>query len=193
MSMKTFYKEREFWFVTAVAVLSLALYIFIDSSFFIRSVTTVLFLTIFYVGDRIYHIEFKDKHYLFFIIIVTMGVLASPLYFIYPQYDKIQHLLMPILMSSMAYHMVNKLPLERKWKIWYTFYIVVALLGIFELAEYSIDRVFDFKLQGVYLRDLSGISKLHIIQSPIDDTMMDLFFGTLGASIYGIYRSIKKK
>ncbi|HVY01767.1 MAG TPA: hypothetical protein VHA12_03325 [Candidatus Nanoarchaeia archaeon] len=193
MSIKTWYKERKFYFIFSVSLLAIAIYLFLDSSFLVRSFATVIFLAIFYIGDRMYSIQFKDKHYLFFIVLIVMGVLASPLYFLYPQYDKVQHFVMPILMSSMAYYMVNKLPLEKKWKIWYTFYIVVALIGIFELAEYSIDRIFDFKLQGVYLRDISGLSKLNTIQGPLDDTMMDMFLGTLGASIYGIYKNARKE
>lgn len=193
MRWSTLYKDSKFWFVFSVSILAIAIYLFLDSSFLVRSFATVLFLAIFYIGDRIYKINFKDKHYLFFIIIIVTAVLASPLYFLYPQYDKIQHFLMPMLMASMAYHMVNKLPLEKKWKIWYTFYIVVALLGIFELFEYSIDKLFDFKLQGVYLRDISGLSKLNTLQEPLDDTMMDMFLGVLGTSIYGIYKNISKK
>jgi hypothetical protein len=189
---KEFYKEKKFFFVSIVSLFALAIYLFIDSTFLVRSIATVVFLAIFYIGDRLYEIHFQNRHYIFFIIMVCMGVLASPLYFIYPQYDKIQHFILPILMSSMAFWMVNKLPLEKKWKIWYTFYIVVALIGMFEIVEYVIDRIFDFKLQGVYLRDISGLSKLHTIQEPLDDTMMDMFLGVMGSTIYGIYRKLKK-
>ena len=189
MSSKALHTEQKFWFVTIVAIIAIAFYIFVDTSFLIRSVATVIFLAVFYVGDRLYEIHFENKHYLFFIAMVCMGVLASPLYFIYPQYDKLQHFILPILVGSMAYHMVNKLKLEDKWKIWYTFYIVVALVGMWELAEYSIDHFFDFNLQGVYARDATGIEKLQTLQEPIDDTMIDMFFGVLGASLYGIYKS----
>lgn len=191
MSVKRLHKEKKFWFVAVVAIIAIGFYVFINKTFLLTSAATVIFLALFYIGDRIYGIHFKDRHYLFFIAIVCMGVLASPLYYIYPVYDKWQHFLMPVLVASMVYHMTDKLNLERKWKIWYTFYIVVAIVGLWELAEYSIDQFFDFKLQGVYARDDSGLIKTHAIQEPIDDTMLDMFLGVLGASVYGIYKGLR--
>ena len=186
--MKAFYKDRRFWFISITSIIALCLYFFWDSSFLVRSIATVAFLFIFYAGDRVYKINFTNKHYFYFILLVVAGILAAPLYFIWPQYDKIQHLVMPIFMSTMTFYMIDKLPLKNKWKIWYTFFIVVALLGIFELVEYSIDTFFDFKLQGVFLRDVGGIEKLQTIQGPHEDTMIDLIFGVIGATVYLLYK-----
>ena len=100
---------------------------------------------------------------------------------------------MPVLMSVMTFFMVNKLPLKNKWKIWYTFAVVVAILGVFELVEYSLDTFFDFKLQGVFLRDSSGLDKFQIIQEPHEDTMIDLLLGVIGSTGYIIYKSLSLK
>lgn len=191
--MKPFHKDKRFWFILVTSLIAISLYLFWDSSFLIRSVATVCFLFIFYIGDRVYNIKFTNYHYILFILLVTAGVLASPLYFIWPSYDKIQHFIMPIFMSFLTFHMVNKLKLDMKWKIWFTFFTVVAILGMFEIVEYILDYIFDFKLQGVFLRDETGLNKFTIIQEPIDDTMIDLCFGVLGSFIYLVYSSIKRK
>lgn len=193
MSLKRLYNKQKFWFVLVTAILALSLYFFLDASFLVRSLATVAFVAIFYIGDHLYQINFETRHYVSFVLIVVLGVLASPIYFIHPQYDKVLHFVEPILIASMAFFMINKLPLEKKWKLWFTFFITVAILGIFEMAEYTIDQFFDFKLQGVFLRDVTGIDKLNVIQEPLDDTMIDLFFGVIGASVYGIYKSVRLK
>lgn len=189
--MTDFHKEEKFWFIAITALVAIALYFFWDSSFLVRSVAAVCFLFIFYAGDKIYRIGFTNKHYILFIILIVATVLASQIYFIWPQYDKLQHFAMPILISAMVFFMVNKLKLEMKWKIWYTFFIAVAILGLFELIEYSIDQFFDFKLQGVFARDPSGLNKYHTLLQPLDDTMIDMFFGVLGTTLYCIYLGLK--
>jgi hypothetical protein len=188
---KHYLRKRIFIIIFSILVL-LSIYFFRDDDFILRVVTSIVTLILFYTLDHIFNIKFKAKHYTFITIITIAGVMLSPLYFISPQYDKILHLFQPILICSILFHVINKLKITDKWKIWFTFFITLSILTLFEMGEYSLDRFFDFKLQGVYLRDISGLNKLDMLQEPIDDTMIDLFFGTLGCCIYGIFSSIKK-
>ena len=64
------------------------------------------------------------------------------------------------------------------------------ILTSFEIWEYLLDKLFDFKLQGVYLRDFKGFEKFNLLQSPIDDTIMDLSFGLFGLIIYMLFNLI---
>ncbi len=64
---------------------------------------------------------------------------------------------------------------------------------MFELGEYALDYFFDLKLQGVYLRDLQGLEKFNLIVDRIDDTMIDLFLGILGSSLYALVFGIAKR
>ena len=89
--------------------------------------------------------------------------------------------------------MINKLKLALKWKITFTVFSVAGILGIFEIGEYILDLFFNLKLQGVYLRDLKGLEKFHLILNPLDDTMADMSLGLLGSSIYAVYAWIKYK
>jgi len=193
-------RKRRFIIGISVVILAL-LYMFKNTSFLIRSLSAVSFLVVFYLVDHFFNLDFKDRHYIFIIFIAVTGFLLSPLYFVYPQYDKIQHLILPILFASIVFHMVWKLKLPLKWKLVFVFFIVIGSLGAFEIGEYWLDYFFDLKLQGVFLRDLQGLEKYDILLDRIDDTMIDMGLGVIGSSIYcfyiwfygGIRRRLRKK
>ena len=175
------------WTTLTLAIIILAMvYFFRDEGFLLRAVSAASFILFFYAIDHWFDIRFKHIHYVFIVIIAIASLLLSPLYFIYPQYDKIQHFTQPVLIFSIVYHMVAHLKLELKWRLIFTFFVVIGILGLFEMAEYTLDRMFDWKLQGVYLRDITGLDKFEVITEPIDDTMIDLFFGVAGTCLYGL-------
>ena len=175
--------ERRIWGFLAFISL-VCIFIFRNSEWGLRAASAVEIITLFFLGDKIFQVRFMKRHYAFLIILIIAGFLGSPLYFIYPNYDKILHLIGPMLVCSIVLFMIKKLHLEMKWKIMFAFFATFALLGTFELGEYTIDKLFDFKLQGVYLRDAYGLDKLNVVTDKIDDTMLDLFFGMLGIAIY---------
>lgn len=180
------YKFKRFILIAFSVILFLVLYLFETASTWLRVLSTVGVLFLFYFMDHFFDINFRKRHYFFFFLIVVTGFLLSPLYFIYPQYDKIQHFFQPMLVCSLVFFMVSKLHLELKWKIVFTFFVVVAILGIFEIGEYTLDSFFNLKLQGVYLRDSEGLEKFNLLMNPLNDTMVDLVYGVLGSGIYCI-------
>jgi hypothetical protein len=182
------YKHKRL-IVGIIAFLVLAaIYFFKDSySITLRYSTFLGVMILFYLIDHFFYIRFEFKHYVLVIIIAVSTILMSHLYFIHPQYDKIQHFFIPIFICSIVFFMVYRLRLALKWKITFTVLSVIALLGIFEILEYVLDLLFNFKLQGVYLRDLSGLEKFNLLLNPLDDTMMDLAFGIAGSSVYALY------
>ncbi len=186
------YKHKR-WIVGVISLLVLiAIYLFKDSaSITLRYSTFIGLIVAFYIIDHLFDIQFKLKHYLFVIIIGTATLFLSHLYFIYPQYDKLQHLILPTFLCSIVFFMINKLKLALKWKVTFTVLGVVGLLGMFEITEYLLDLLFNLKLQGVYLRDIKGLEKFHLILNPLDDTMADMSFGILGSSLYAVYAWIK--
>lgn len=173
--------------------LSVVLFVFMyfleNSTFWLRTLSTIAVLSLFYILDKFFDAQFKQKHYVMFILLVLTGFLFSPLYFIFPQWDKLQHFFGPILMASIIFYMINKITMQHKWKLAYTFFTVIAILAIFEIGEYLLDYLFGLRLQGVYLRDFAGIDKFNLLVNPLDDTMQDLCFGILGTSIYCIFKS----
>ncbi|MDO8563753.1 MAG: hypothetical protein Q7R87_01980 [Nanoarchaeota archaeon] len=173
--------------------LLLAIYFFQNASFILRVIATIFSLLFFYFIDHFFDLRYKMHHYLIVIIIALVTLMLSPLYYLYPNYDKIQHFIIPILMSIITYHMVDKLNLELKWKITYTFFITAGILGLFEITEFILDRLFDLKLQGVYIRDLAGFEKFNLLQEPLSDTMNDLILGYIGSIIYAITIFIRNR
>lgn len=175
--------------VVGISVLLLALlYAFKNSSFLVRTLSTIGLLVLFYAVDHFFDLDFKDRHYGYIMIIAISGFLLSPFYFIYPQYDKILHFVLPVLFGSIAFHMVDKLPLQRKWKLLFVFFIVIGVVGLHEIGEYFLDVFFDLKLQGVFLRNLQGLEKYDILLDRIDDTMIDMALGVLGAAVYVLFK-----
>lgn len=172
----------------SVVVLAL-LYAFKNSSLIIRSMSTIGLLVVFYLIDHLFYLRFETRHYFFVSLIAIMGFMLSPLYFIYPSYDKILHLLIPIMFASVVLHMLEKLKLDKKWQLVFVFFVVVGAVGLHEVGEYILDYFFDWKLQGVFLRDIQGLQKYDILLDRIDDTMIDMMLGILGAGIYvvGVY------
>lgn len=174
-------------------ILLLMLYFFKDATTPLRSITFIGVLIFFYAIDRLFNVEFELKHYIIVIIIDVIAVLMSQFYFIHPNYDKFQHLIFPMLLSSIVIYMINKLNLAFKWKIVFTLTVTISILGLFEIGEYLLDSLFDLKLQGVYLRDIQGLEKFNILLEPIDDTMIDLAFGIAGSSLYAMCTYLRYK
>lgn len=187
------YRHKRRTVIALSTILLLMIYFFHDSSFILRALTTIGFLLFFYFTDHFFDIKFKPVHYLIIILIAIVSVMLSPLYFIYPNFDKVQHFINPILISILIFHAIDKLNLELKWKITYTFFITAGILGLFEIGEFTLDRLFNLKLQGVYLRDYSGLDKFNLIQEPLTDTMDDLILGYTGSLLYAITMFIKKR
>ena len=185
------YKRRTVFGLSLL--LLLMIYFFKNASFILRAVSTAGLLIFFYVLDHSFDIRFRGKHYLFILVIAIFTLLLSPFYHLYPHYDKVQHFFLPLLISSIIFYMVSHLRIELKWKLTFTFFITIGILGLFELGEYALDYFFDLKLQGVYLRDLQGLEKFNLIVDRIDDTMIDLFLGILGSSLYALVFGIAKR
>lgn len=169
-------------------LLLIAIYLFKDSSSITLRYSTFLGIILTsYIIDHLFDVRLELKHYISILIMGVTAILMSPLYFNYPSYDKVQHFVFPMLLSSIMFFMVNKLKLAMKWKLTFTVLSVVAFLGIFEILEYTLDSFFNWKLQGVYIRDITGLDKFNLLLDPLSDTIIDLSFGILGSSIYAIY------
>ena len=175
------YKKKRILIIGISLFLLLVFYLFKNLSTSIRVFGFILGLLIFYFADHMFEIDFKSRHYGYMIIILALGVLFSPLYSFYSIYDKILHFLMPILGCFLIFHIVDKKNLSIQWKLWVVFLFIMTSLTIHEIGEYLIDQLWDLKLQGVYIRNISGAEKLNLVMSKIDDTMIDLIVGAIGA------------
>ncbi|MEK6858945.1 MAG: hypothetical protein AABX53_03490 [Nanoarchaeota archaeon] len=174
--------------VSSWVVLVVLLYMFKNASFLARVLSTMGLVALFYTVDHYFKADFKPRHYLFIYFMAAAGFLLSPLYYLYSLYDKILHLIVPILFSSIVFHLVSKLRLEKKWELFFTFAIVLGSLALFELGEFGLDYFFNMQMQGVYMRDASGLEKYDILMDRNDDTMVDILLGTIGSGAYWLTR-----
>lgn len=86
----------------------------------------------------------------------------------------------------MIFFAVNKLKIKFQWKLLITFTSILSMFVLLEIGEYLLDLFLGFKLQGVYVRDISGVQKLKILQDPLNDTMIDMIFGLIGSLVFVI-------
>jgi len=184
------YKLKRRLIIGISIILLIILYIFKNYNFMIRIAGFLFGLWAFYFIDHAFYLKFKFRHYVYIFLILILGILLSPLYHISESYDKILHLAMPILASIMIFFIVNKMKIKFQWKILITFTAVLSILALLEIGEYLFDMFLDFKLQGVYLRDISGLEKYNLILEKNDDTMIDMMLGFAGAIIFSISKSI---
>lgn len=148
----------------------------------------------FYVFDNIFEIKFKKIHYFLMFIISFSGPGLIIILFRFSNYsDKILHFIHPIFLSFIVFFILSKLKIKKSYAVIITFFIVSSSFAIFEIIEYSADKIWDFKLQGTYMRDLSGNIKEGVIINPLDDTMIDLIMSFLGALSYLVFRLMRNR
>ena len=77
---------------------------------------------------------------------------------------------------------------------------ILSFLTIHEIGDYLLDSIWDCKLQGCYIRDISGLEKFELVMLKNDDTMVDLILGLIGSLIFTagktsayFYKRLKKK
>jgi len=178
------YKTKRRVTIGIALVILASLYAFKNFSYLIRAFSAVALLLVFYLADHIFDLEFKNRHYIFIFLVALSSFILSPLYYVYANYDKIQHFIQPMFFASIVFHMMKRLKLETKWKLVFTFFVVAGGIGIFEIGEYSLDYFLGWKMQGVYIRDISGVEKLNLLMDRIDDTMVDMVLGMIGSAMY---------
>jgi hypothetical protein len=125
-----------------------------------------------------------NEKYLIYINILLWLNLLGEIVFYYSGaliYDKVLHILSGILLSAVLYDYYKKNSDFNKDMI---FIAVLGLLGLWEIAEFSVDSFLGFQSQGVVR---GGI----FIQSPFLDTMYDLIWGAIGSLCYLFFKEEK--
>ncbi|MBU4069920.1 MAG: hypothetical protein KJ646_02975, partial [Nanoarchaeota archaeon] len=91
------YKNKRRLILGISLFLLLVFYLFKNISTSLRVFSFIFGMVIFYLGDHMFEIEYKFRHYLYMMTILLFGFLLSPLFFISANYDKILHLISPFL------------------------------------------------------------------------------------------------
>lgn len=184
------YKKKRILIIGISLFLLLVLYLFKNLSNNVRVFGFILGIVIFYFIDHFFEVKYDFRHYIYIIVILGTGILLADFYFLYSIYDKTLHFLLPILGCLLFFYIIDKKDLNFQWKIFITFLFVMTFLTFHEIGEYLLDVLWDWTLQGVQVKDISGANKLNPVMSRIDDTMIDLILGFFGVMIFMIIRTI---
>lgn len=162
----------------------------VTEDYLVRVIGFLLSIFIFWLSDYFIGFAFSYYHYIIFILICAAGILLSPLYYAYKHYDKVLHFLSPFLFCFLVFFIINNLKEDMPVKLFLTFAVTVFFTTIIEVGEYLIDKLIGWDLQGVYLRNRSGIVKLDMVQDKIDDAMQDILLGIAGCLFFIIIKII---
>lgn len=120
------------------------------------------------------------------LIFITLTMMIANLFNMYaviPYLDKIEHLLSGVILFFVGQFILNKMA-KRKGLgsmpynilIWFSFFFAVAMAGMWEIYEFTVDHLFG----------------LHSQNGSLTDTMLYIICGTVGAvvaSFYSLYKS----
>jgi len=169
-------------------ILLFALYTFKNLSMSTRIFGSLVGLWVFYFIDHAFDVDFKESHYILLAAILLFGIILSPLYFISSIYDKILHLIIPILGCILIFYIADKKNLSLQWKLFISSMFIVSFISLHEIGEYLMDLLWDLKLQGVYIRDITGLEKFDLVLDKNDDTMIDIIIGTIGGILFTLWK-----
>ncbi|SDO85908.1 hypothetical protein SAMN04487897_12480 [Paenibacillus sp. yr247] len=121
---------------------------------------------------------------LLFILITMFMANEFGLYNVIPYLDKIEHLFsgvilcfVGLLIYKKASDRENTAVLSAKVAVWFSLFFSVAMAGVWEIYEFTMDRLFGLISQN----------------GSLVDTMTDIICGTIGAVMTGIYLTFKAK
>jgi len=176
--------KKYLYVATALFFLAL-LYALKNTNYFVRAADFIAAFVAFFIIDSLFKLRFRNRHYIIFIFIATTGILFSPLYYWYPNYDKILHLVCPFLICVLIFYLVNRIQgISLPVKLYLVLSIVVSLLAFWELLEFFLDKFYNMQMQGVFVRDVTGMEKYKMIMDRNDDTMIDMLMGTIGSIVF---------
>ncbi|WP_454193282.1 hypothetical protein [Paenibacillus sp. Marseille-Q7038] len=121
--------------------------------------------------------ELPPALYLSVLIFITITMMLANLFGMYgviPYLDKIEHLLSGVILFFVGQFILNKM-IKRKGidslpsniMIWFSLFFAVAMAGMWEVYEFSVDHLFSLNSQNGSLKD----------------TMLDIICGTIGATV----------
>ncbi|MBH5319453.1 hypothetical protein I6N90_16780 [Paenibacillus sp. GSMTC-2017] len=116
---------------------------------------------------------------LIFIVITMMLANLFNMYAVIPYLDKIEHLMSGVILFFVGQFIVNKMAKRKGLNklpatiiIWFAFYFSIAMAGVWEIYEFTVDQLFGLVSQN----------------GSLTDTMIDIICGTVGAVCAVIYQ-----
>jgi len=139
-----------------------------------------------------YSILTRVPKYLYLILMLSIifGIFGEVLFgfsYKYIYYDKILHLIDPLIFSLVIYHLAKSKIKSKLLLVIFCASAALSLEVIFEIYEYGMDNIFGTQLQGVYLNaqrfGILTIGKTEVLDK-FNDTMLDLIYDFISVLIF---------
>ncbi|MEN9625891.1 MAG: hypothetical protein RL557_219 [archaeon] len=140
-----------------------------------------------YVGERLFSLDFHKEHYTFVSVLALSFLFFYYLHSLFVYVDKPLHFFGGFVIAFLFYHALKQKKFRKKSLIALIFFLSLLVILGYELYEFTLDRLFDAHMQGVY-RIVEG--KRVIMISGVQDTVQDILLGMLG--ILGSFFVVKK-
>ncbi|WP_340005770.1 hypothetical protein MHH52_28265 [Paenibacillus sp. FSL K6-0276] len=121
---------------------------------------------------------------LVFITITMMLANLFSLYGVIPYLDKIEHLLSGVILFFVGQFILIKMAKRKRLGglpsniiVWFAFFFAVAMAGMWEIYEFTVDHLFGLNSQN----------------GSLTDTMIDMICGTLSALVASFYLFVKAR
>jgi hypothetical protein len=111
----------------------------------------------------------------------AFGELYFGFFYTSPYYDKIIHLLSPILLGAVFYSLIGERIPDKKIRLFFAASLVLSLELIWEIIEYFFDSNTNTLLTGV---QQVVYGKLIRVLSPYADTIYDMLDNLIGAAVF---------
>lgn len=127
----------------------------------------------------------------FIILMHLFGEVYFELFYVFPNYDKILHLINPILLSILIYSILKSKGKDNYRRILATILILLILTILWELLEFALDQIFGSYMQGVHLKTGKGIFSSQDgnikVMNRTTDTILDSIISLFGIFISWIF------
>ena len=171
---------------------------------FINPIDSIFWIIMLILSIFIYY-KLKIPIWLYFSILAIFlahlfGELFLRLFYIFPIFDKLIHLLSPLIICTFFYFIFEKKISNKKILILFSVALSLSLELAWEIIEHFFDQYFNTFLQGVHLLSVETYETGPIeVMSRLDDTIWDMFFNLIGSisfavgALFALRKKDKKK
>ncbi len=114
------------------------------------------------------------------------GELFLGLFYIVPNFDKIIHLLSPLVVCTLFYFIFEKKIQNKKILILFSVSLLLSWELCWEIVEYFADKWFSLLLAGVHITGVENFKSTLQVMDVYQDTIYDMFYNLIGSVIWAV-------
>ncbi|MBS3084855.1 hypothetical protein J4411_02990 [Candidatus Pacearchaeota archaeon] len=119
-------------------------------------------------------------------LVNLFGELFFGLFYIIPYFDKLLHLLSPLIACTLFYFIFEKEFKDKKMLIFFSVTLLLSWELFWEVLEYFADQQFHTLLAGVHLMGVQAYESTLEIVPKYEDTIYDMFYNLIGSIVFAV-------